>query len=428
MLNKNYFFYAYLVNFIFLSLPVVKLFGLPQAGQVFFIATFIFIVIDDIKKKELDYLLLFFLIIGGTILSLLSLNSIYERVGEFKFIIKYILVFPAIFYVGARAVFKIGVKNLIIMFDIVLLFYVLDCYIIYFVPLPPVILDSIVHYREVFGGALILPFQGTFFETGSLALIVGASLLSVIMLRYDFKVWPQKKLYIYTLYGLTVTILMMSRNKTVWLSYVLILLFLSVYKALLLLLKSNFYYTQKRLKQDYILSKFIKIKSFSLISISIVVVLAFFIVNSTLDKPLISQEILKDKIENERGAQYAAAWNLIAESNYYGGYGFGFVESYFANSNILGVGEGSSSINNIFLDMWLQGSIFALLYLLILFFISSSNKIFLTILLPLYFFIFGLTNPIISSDFFIFMGLSYGFARYVNQKKEPYRGTKYKTL
>ncbi len=420
MFNKNYFFYAYLINFIFLSLPVVKLFGLPQAGQVFFIMTFVLLVIDDIKNKELDFALLFFLVLGGVFLSLLSLNSSYEKVGEFKFIVKYILVFPAIFYVGARVVSKIGVKNLIIMFDIALLFYVLDCYIIYFVPLPPVILDSIVHYREVFGGALILPFQGTFFESGSLALIVGASLLSVLLLRYDFQIWPEKKFYIYMLYGLTISILMMSRNKTVWLSYVLILLFLALYKPFLLLVKSNFYYTQKRLQEDALLSKFVKIKSFSLVSIGVIIVLAFFIVNSTIDEPLISQEILKDKIENERGAQYTEAWNLIAESQYYGGYGFGFVESYFANSNILGVGEGSSSINNIFLDIWLQGSFFAVIYLLILFFISSSNKVFLTMLLPLYFFIFGLTNPIISSDFFIFMGVSYGVVNYLNEKKVPF--------
>ena len=108
------------------------------------------------------------------------------------------------------------------------------------------------------------------------------------------------------------------------------------------------------------------------------------------------------------------SWDLIERSNFFGGYGFGFVEAYFRHLNVMGVGLGSGSINNIILDMWLQGSIIAVIYLLGLFYISFCNRSYFTILIPVFFFVFGITNPIISEEFYLFLGISYSFCRYSN--------------
>jgi len=123
-------------------------------------------------------------------------------------------------------------------------------------------------------------------------------------------------------------------------------------------------------------------------------------------------DMFEYKLKHERGAQFAVAWDLIEKSNYFGGYGFGFVEVYFAGLNILGVGaESGGSINNIFLDIWLQASILGVVYLIAVFYFSFDNRLFLTMSIPLFFLFFGLTNPIVSEEFFLMLGIPYGFSK-----------------
>ena len=53
-------------------------------------------------------------------------------------------------------------------------------------------------------------------------------------------------------------------------------------------------------------------------------------VNSVLQDPIVSVAMLEEKLNDERGKAYLVAINLLSNSDWLGGYGFGFIQQYFS--------------------------------------------------------------------------------------------------
>lgn len=405
--------YLYFLILAFLALPVVKL-GPARVEQLLVLGTFAILFLDDLIHKEIDFNILFFLIISALLITLISMNSTWPKADEMNYYIKFLVLYPVSFYVGARALSKLGVETIIKVFDYTLWFYFISWFIVMYVPLPMSVLHKIVHLREFGWGAEFLPIQGTFYEAGALGIIVGTVLTFAVLARVELNIWPKKKYYSYTLYVLVLYMIVMSKNKTVWLAWVLMIFFMVFYKVYLILTRTNYYYTPSKLKEDKILFRFLKLNGTLLLGSAIVLIIVFFAYNSVAEHPFITMEEFQYKMEHERGAQFAVSWDLIVKSNFFGGYGFGFVQEYFKDLGIMGVGgDSGGSINSVFLDMWLQGSIIGVIYLLGVHIIAFSNRTYLTMAIPLYLFFFGLTNPIVAEEFYLFLGLSYGLAKMV---------------
>ncbi len=392
---------------------MIKIQESARVEQLLLLGTFVIVFIDDAIHRKIDFKIFTTLVIGGLILVLVSLNSTYEKVEETNRFIKFLFIYPLAFYVGAAMVRKLDIKEIVTLLDLSLLFYVVSWFIVMYIPLPMDLLGKFVHLREFGWGDEFLPFQGTFYEAGALAIIVGSVFLTSLLLRYEYNIWLLKKWYNYLLYSLVLYMIILSKNKTIWLALVMILITLVIYRLYLKTTRSNYYYTDKLLYKDPILSKFLKLKVSYLVIGALMLVILFFVYNTFSPEPIITMDMFEYKLKYERGAQYAITWDLIEKSNYFGGYGFGFVEVYFEGLNILGVGAESGSINNIFLDIWLQASILGVIYLLVVFYLSFDNRLFLTMILPLFFLFFGLTNPVVSEEFFLMLGISYGFSRMV---------------
>ncbi len=410
------FFYLYLGIFVFLALPVIKL-GPARVEQLLVLSTFVLLLYDDYMKRELDLTISVIMIAFAMILALVSLNSDYPKVDEKGYFIKFLFLYPASFYVGMRAMSKMSIDTLIKAIDYSLWFYVISWFIVMYVPVPMPILSKVIHIRDFGYGGEFLPLQGTFYEAAGVGIIVGTMLLISMMIRYEFDIWTKNKNYTYLLYLLSFYMLFFSKNKTVWLAYILILFFFSIYKGYLILAQSSYYSPAQYLQTHKTLSRFLKINTTYLVFGGIVLLLSLAIYNTFATHPFITMREFNYKMAHERGAQFSISWDLISKSNYFGGYGLGFVEVYFEGKNVLGVGKGAGSINNILLDIWLQGSILGVIYLLWLFAISFSRRYFVTIAIPVFLFFFGLTNPIVAEEFFMFLGLSYSLKRVKHEPK-----------
>ncbi len=424
---QRVYFYLYLFIFIFLALPVIKVMQSARVEQILLLFTFVVLFADDAIHKKIDFKILFTLIVGGIVLTLVSLNSAYEKVEETNRFIKFIFIYPTTYYVAAAMTRKLSIKEIVSVLDLSLLFYVISWFAVMYLPLPMDVLEKFVHFREFGWGDEFLPFQGTFYEAGALAIIVGSAALMSVLIRFEYNIWFAKRGYNYLLYFLVLYMIVLSKNKTIWLALVMIMTSLLLYKAYLRVVRSNFYYSDELLKKDPLLAKFLKVKAFYLIVAALMLVILFFVYNSFSPEPIITMDMFEYKLKHERGPQFAIAWELIEKSNYFGGYGFGFVEVYFAGLNILGVGADSGSINNIFLDIWLQASFLGVIYLLVVFYFSFDNRLFLTMVIPLFFLFFGLTNPVVSEEFFLMLGISYGFSKMTENlayKEQKIKGIK----
>jgi len=414
--RKTLYFSLYLGILVFLALPVVKI-GPARIEQLLVLVTFGIVFLDDLLKREVDFMILAYLVGGALVLVLISMSSPYEKVAETGYYIKFLFIYPVGFYVGARILSKVDFKTFLDIVDWALLFYFVSWFVVMYIPLPESVLERIIHFREFGWGREFLPYQGTFYEAGAIGVIVGSILLLSVMSRVEFDIWPRKKYYAWLLYGGIVYMMFLSKNKTVWLAYMLILLFLVIMKGYLKLTRSSFYTSPDKLREDPVLYKFHHINGTYLIGAAIFLVAAFFIYNSLASHPFITAEEFNYKMQHERGAQFREAWDLIVKSNFWGGYGFGFVESYFKGKHIMGVGAGSGSINSVLLDSWLQGSILAVVYLSGIVWLGFDKRHFVTIVVPAFFLFFGLTNPIVAEELFLILGISYSIASIRDQRE-----------
>ncbi len=419
---KSYFKYIYFFLFILLSFTEIKFAGM-RVGQVFLLFTFILIIIDDYNNKQIDWELIFFFELGAIVMILISLNSIEGKIDEYKFFIKYVIVFMASFYIGAKALQKVEVKDFITILESIVAFYIIMAFLIYFHLLPDAIISKIVHYRTGYGGYKYLEFQGTFHEAIWLALAIYIASLSAFLLRFRFHIFPKNRNLLYLYYIIVFISLVLTKNKTVFLSLIFAAIFLFFLKSSLTLIYSNYYKREELVENIPALKTLNKINMINLLFFTLFVGLIFYIANELLPEPLITKKLLLTKLKHERGEAFVVTWHLIEKSNFFGGYGFGFVEDFFSHypTTIIGLGQHVSMIFNSYLDIWLSASIFGLIFHLLLLYISFSSRYFLTIVLPVVLFAFANFNPIIGDEnYYIFLGLSYGLIQKYQKQREEY--------
>ena len=361
-----------------------------RIGQLSILLFFAFIILYDLRKQQLNETLIIFFVFFAILLTIISKNSSYSKIGEMKFVIKYLLIFPAVFYSGYWAVQNFTIKNFTKIIEIVVAFYILMAFVLSIYPI-----SFLYNDRGELSG-----FQGTFLETGWFALVVGSFILSSILIRLDYKLGFTKIQYI--LYFASFISIVLSKNKTVWLGIVIILILLMIFKAFISN-KENAKESIKNLK---------KINSIYFLLSFVIFITIFFIANTLLPEPIISIEMLQEKLNDERGKAYLVAVELLKNSDWLGGYGFGFIQQYFSvyTDEIIGLDSNSGMLFNSYLDIWISAGILGLIYHLLLLNFAISRTHLFTLVIPIYWFISANTNPTIGDEYYyLFLGISYGF-------------------
>ena len=397
--QSTFFFILILFVLFSMSLSIVSInAGINiRIGQLAILLMFGFVLLDDLKNKSINETLLVFFIFFAILLTFVSKSSSYSKIDEMKFVIKYTLIFPATFYIGQWSVRNFKIEDFFKVIEISLASYILMAFILSVYPI-----GFLYNDRGELSG-----FQGTFFETGWLALVVGAFTISSILGRLDFNLKFSKVQYI--LYFFSMIALVLSKNKTIWMGIFLIITFIILFKSIIAS-KENVKESVKKLKA---------INSFYFIFAFIVFVTLFFAVNSILAEPIVSVAMLEEKLNDERGKAYLVAIRLIENSDWFGGYGFGFIQQYFSvyTDEIIGLDENSGMIFNSYLDVWISVGILGVLFHFLLLKFAFSRTHLLTMILPIYWFIAANTNPTIGDEYYyLFLGISYGLI--IKYKKE----------
>ena len=397
--QSTFFFILILFVLFSMSLSIVSInAGINiRIGQLAILLMFGFVLLDDLKNKSINETLLVFFIFFAILLTFVSRSSSYSKIDEMKFVIKYMLIFPATFYIGQWSVRNFKIEDFFKVIEISLASYILMAVIHSVYPI-----GFLYNDRGELSG-----FQGTFLETGWFALVVGAFTITSILGRLDFNLKFSKVQYI--LYFFSMIALVLSKNKTIWMGIFLIITFIILFKSIIAS-KENVKESVKKLKA---------INSFYFIFAFIVFVTLFFAVNSILAEPIVSVAMLEEKLNDERGKAYLVAIRLIENSDWFGGYGFGFIQQYFSvyTDEIIGLDENSGMIFNSYLDVWISVGILGVLFHFLLLKFAFSRTHLLTMILPIYWFIAANTNPTIGDEYYyLFLGISYGLI--IKYKKE----------
>ena len=400
--KKNIWYFLFLIMFVLLSIGTLKV-GSLRLGQLAIMIIFIWIVIGNILNKQLDLKLIIFLWIFPIFFAFISLFSDFQKIKEMTILVKYIIIFPASFYVGSRIITFIGIKGLMTLHQALVMIYGTFAILLSIFPITFLIQR----------GGIMTSFRGTFAETGWFANAVMLSLLLTLLLRFDFKIRFKSKLFASIFFIFSLSLLLASRNKTIWIGSIFSFLFVSMHFMYTKYILSSLNFNQKRIK------KYLKsMKSFNIPLVLLLVFISIifgYIYNSfLLEDPIITQELIKIKIEEERGLAFSYAIQLLKDSNWLGMYGFGFVEYYFQSLfvTILGLGEGSASIFNSYLDLWVSVGLMGLLYHFLLLKFSFSSKYLTTMILPVYIFVMCNFNPFAGSEYYyLFLGILYSIVR-----------------
>lgn len=397
---QSTFFFIFILFVLFsMSLSIVSISaGINiRIGQLAILLMFGFVLLDDLKNKSINETLLVFFIFFAILLTFVSKSSSYSKIDEMKFVIKYTLIFPATFYIGQWSVRNFKIEDFFKIIEISLAFYIFMAFFLTLYPIPFLYNDR----GELSG------FQGTFLETGWFALVVGAFTITSILGRLDFNLKFSKIHYI--LYFFSLISLGLSKNKTIWIGFFLIITFIILFKSIISN-KENVKASVQKLKA---------INSFYFVFAFIVFVTLFFAVNSILAEPIVSVAMLEEKLNDERGKAYLVAIRLIENSDWFGGYGFGFIQQYFSvyTDEIIGLDENSGMIFNSYLDVWISVGILGVLFHFLLLKFAFSRTHLLTMIIPIYWFIAANTNPTIGDEYYyLFLGISYGLI--IKYKKE----------
>ncbi len=405
-MNKKLWWLLFFALLIILSADAVKIhLGINiRIGQIFLLLVFGIILLWDLIQKSINISLLIFFISFAFLMTLISINSIYPKIDEFKFIIKYFLLFPAAFYVGSKIIVILNLKSFLKLIEVYLFIEIILAIILYFYPI-----ETVIHNRGV------NEFKGTFWEPMGLAhalILIG---LISISLRFEMNYWS-RKVYIYIFYALILIAALWTRSKTFWLGIFISYFTLLTYKGFINI-KNYLYLGKLKFINIYNLKDLLKsLRLLYLIPILISFAFIFYFYNESLDYPIISKQIIQYKWEAERGAAFRHTLLLLQNSNWFGGYGWGFVESYFTNHNIPihGLGEGNNALFSSLLDAWLTVGLFGLFFQLLLLKMAFSTKHLLTILIPTFFLIDGFINNTYGNEFYYFyLGICYGFKKYI---------------
>jgi|GEM_PF-2694861 len=370
-----------------------------RIGQLSILFLFAIIFMIDLKNHAVNEILVIFFLFFGFLLTLISYNSSFSKIGEIKFIIKYILIFPAIFYIGQWTIRNLPKRKFLIAIEITATIHIFMAFLLSFYPI-----NFIYNDRGDLSG-----FQGTFLEAGWFSLVLGSLILTSILIRLDYKL--NFTYFHYTLYFFALISQFLSKNKTIWIALLVILLFLMIIK-IFISNHSNIRYSIYKLKQ---------INSFNFVITFVLFVVVFFIINLMLEQPIITIDMIEEKLKDERGKAFLAAIALLKNSDWLGNYGFGFIQQYFSvyTDDIIGLDADSSMLFNSYLDIWISVGILGLIYHLILLKISFSSTHLFTLIMPLYWFIFSNTNPAMGiEEYYLFLGISYGLILKSKQKKE----------
>jgi hypothetical protein len=368
-----------------------------RVGQLAILLMFALVLLQDFKNRDINETLLIFFVFFAILLTFVSKNSSYSKIDEMKFVIKYSLIFPATFYIGQWTARNFKTENFLKILEISLAFYIFMGFFLSVYPIPFLYNDR----GEISG------FQGTFLEAGWFALVVSSFTMISILGRLDFNFKFIR--FHYILYFFSLLSLILSKNKTIWIGMFLIITFITLFKSII---------SNKQNVKDSV--KKLKVINPSYFVFAFIIFITIFVaVNSVLSEPIVSTAMLEEKLNDERGKAYLVAINLLKNSDWMGGYGFGFIEQYFSvyTDEIIGLGEGSGMLFNSYLDIWISVGIFGLLFHMLLLNFSFSRTHLLTMILPLYCFIAANTNPTIGDEYYyLFLGISYGFI--IKYKKE----------
>jgi len=373
-----------------------------RISQVYLLLLFLFISLYDLKNKNFNIKLYLFFLVSGILMTLISLNSTYEKIGEFKFIIKYVIIFPAAFYIGYRTFYFLKLKDIIRISELAIFMVGGLAVYLYYFPIA-----FLIHDRGALTG-----LQGTFWESSGLSIYLSIFFLISFILRLYLNSITPKSI---SLYLFALTLIILAKTKIVYLAFILIFIIATYYK--LDLIKKLSY---KEIRYTHAISNFISkinVKKMILILFLFFIIL---IIYNYID-PFISKEIIKNKIENERGRALKVTLELLEQSNWLGCFGWGFVEKYFTSiyrgEGIIGLGEGVNAIFNSFLDIWISVGIYGVIFQIILLTLAFSKKNFLTVALPTFLFVVGLTGPVfIDFSYYFFLGFSYSFKKFVEVK------------
>lgn len=412
-MKKNLWYFIFLLFFILLFFDAVKFnLGLTfRLAQPFILGLFILVIINDLRKKTLNIPLLLFLFGSGIILTFISLNSIHEKIYEYKFIIKYLTLFPASFYLGYKIFSFINIKEFLKIIETSAIVHSLIALIFYFYPI-----SFLMHERGALTG-----YQGTFWESTGLGATIGLFFLISISLRYEFKINFKNYIYAVLFYIFLLYTIVMTKSKTFWMGLSVITIYIIIFKPILLFLNYQKLYRYKFFQKfQSNLPTLAKLKTVVLTFSFIFIAMLFFIINSTMENPIVSKEMIETKLQHERGKALITALNLLSDSNWLGGYGWGFVESYFNTHNIdiLGLGGDVGMMFNSYLNEWISVGILGLIFHIVLLILAFSNRYLFTSIVPIYLFVSANVHPIVGGEtYYLFLGLSYGFKKYMENRE-----------
>ena len=229
-----------------------------RVGQLSILFLFAIIFMIDLKNYAVNEMIVIFFLFFGFLLTLISYNSSFSKIGEIKFIIKYILIFPAIFYIGQWTIRNLPKRKFLIAIEITATIHIFMALLLSFYPI-----SFIYNDRGELSG-----FQGTFLEAGWFSLVLGSLILTSILIRLDYKL--NFTYFHYILYFFAIVSEILSKNKTIWIALLIILFFLMIIKTFIANY-SNIRYSIYKLKQ---------INSFNFVITFVLFVVFFFIINS----------------------------------------------------------------------------------------------------------------------------------------------------
>lgn len=389
--------YAFLL-LLALTLPTLKVdIGVTmRIGQILLMAGFGWLFLGDMLRRQVEWGPLLCLGGIGLLFAGLSLLSPYPQVKQLNFVIKYLILFPAAFYVGLRLIASIPPQRLVMVFEWILFIACLGGLLVHWFPIP-----TLVHERPA---GLANGMKGTFWEQGEMAFFIGLFLIGSAGLRLCYRLRPRFPGALGLCYGLLGLCAVATYNKTIWLA-----LGGAVLAAVCLYKSSS--------QRDPVSSRWLT-RLMVLMALSGV---ALGIFNMSLPEAsrLVSWEMLEVKWQQERGAALRTTIALIMETPWLGR-GFGFVEAYFGSrdSDIIGLGSGVAQIFNAYLDLCLSMGLLGLGYGLGLLWVCIRREHIFTLLVVSFLFIFANFNPVAQHEYYhLFLGMCFWLAHAPTRKR-----------
>lgn len=391
-----------------LTLPALKLpLGLDvRVGQLMVLVGFIALWLHDLVRREVPWGILLGLVGFGTLLSGISLLSPYPKVKEVTFIIKYVALYPATFYLGYRLLGRMTVAQAVWVLEATLFVACVTSIFLHYYPV-----SFLIHERPAY---LSVALKGSFWEQGGLAFFLGLFFITALALRISQTLWPRNKFSLLALYGLALSCALASSNKSVWLGLGAAFVLAGFLNPGVVTAAYRFW--------DRATARSLRYWGRRSLVLVAVLIPALALYNASLEPEdkIVTFEMLEHKWQSERGAALRTSIDLIAADPWLGK-GFGFVSAYFGTheEKIIGLGEDVGEIFNSFLDVWLAVGVLGLVFSLGLVTLCFDRHSLVAVLVVSYLFVWANLNPVGSSEYYyFFLGLCYAAARSCRAKRD----------